>query len=147
MGPGVVDINDDVVIVIVVDEGSGRGHSRGEDGGPTSAFGAVAVVVGGARAAVSAVGSGAHSPPLSFLLALDGDKLLVSHPLPLLLEPHGAFPVDGPRDTDPAAPFLRDLSLDYPKAGSVAPPRAIVAGNAEPVVVRRPAYAPDALRR
>jgi hypothetical protein len=110
MGPGVVDIDDDVDIVIVVNEGSGRGHSRGEDGGPTFAFGTVALVVGCTRAAMSAVSSRAHSPPLSFLFALDGDKLLVGHPLPLFLAPHGALPVDGPRDAGPATPLIRDLS-------------------------------------
>jgi hypothetical protein len=71
-----------------------RKGSRGKDGGSTFAFGAVTITVGRTCPAMSAVSSRVHPPPLSFLPALDCDRMLVGHPLPLLLD-HGTQEVDG----------------------------------------------------
>lgn len=51
-----------------------------------------------------------------------------------------SLPVHRPRHTHPTPPFLRDLPLHYIETCCVAPPRAVITCDAEPVVVRRPAY-------
>jgi hypothetical protein len=62
------------------------------------------------------------------------------------LHPHRPLPIHPPRHTHPAPPLLRYFPLHNIKARSLAPPAAVVARDAEPVVVGEAADAVDSVR-
>ena len=162
LGPGVIDV-DVLVLGSRIDGEGGRGCI---DGRPALSFrccrygyrgGGCRMVAGTRRWASSCDGGDpawfsvdrrvCADPGMGSVVEVDEGLVegLLLLPLSGFLEFYGSFSVDGTRDTNPATPFLWYVAVDDVKAGSMAPARAVVAGDGKPIVVGETADAADGL--